>query len=255
MSTRIFNGYRLPESRPVPAVAREFAEAIKPAYREATVKALTITSLLMLVQTMRQTSGPATPDLVDDEPDLKDPNRALIALSYGMCDSADIPTSGSILNRAADYLDLLHRRSREKAHKHQLDRDVSVTFVSDPADTAWTLALLYTTHEPYEQAWEALDGVEPWPYWNVTDRPDDVSEDEWEQRRQAWDRAIGWMPPALVGVSWELTDNVDVDVLLDEMLRADVIAGVWSVLNETGRARYSNDQAQLAAALTTDPDR
>lgn len=41
----------------------------------------------------------------------------------------------------------------------------------------------------YEKLWEAVPGVEPYPYWNNTDRPSHVSEAEWEERGANWSAA------------------------------------------------------------------
>jgi len=39
-------------------------------------------------------------------------------------------------------------------------------------------------------------------YWNNTDRPDEVSEEEWDQRSEDWDKALGDSAPAQVGFSY-----------------------------------------------------
>lgn len=41
---------------------------------------------------------------------------------------------------------------------------------------------------------EKLDGIswlKPYPYWNSTEKPDNISDKEWEQRRIDWDKALG----------------------------------------------------------------
>lgn len=43
----------------------------------------------------------------------------------------------------------------------------------------------------YEKMWFESSGVTPWGYWNNTDRPHDVSEQEWEERRNTWDKILG----------------------------------------------------------------
>lgn len=66
-------------------------------------------------------------------------------------------------------------------------------------------ALLYTDRSTYRETWAGLRSVTPWPYWNSTDRPDDITYDEWEQRRLTWDRLLPcYDPPAIRGLSWSL---------------------------------------------------
>lgn len=54
----------------------------------------------------------------------------------------------------------------------------------------FTLALLYTEREAVRKLWEKQPKVKPYPYWNNTDRPEDVSTQEWSRRRAVWDRAL-----------------------------------------------------------------
>ena len=83
-----------------------------------------------------------------------------------------------------------------------MDLDFSVSFHTDPADATVLYAMLFTEREDYRETWEATPGVEPWPYWNNCDQPDDVTDEEWDVRRDTWDRVIGWDPPALRGLHW-----------------------------------------------------
>lgn len=66
------------------------------------------------------------------------------------------------------------------------------------------LALLYTENEEMRKAWEAFGAVKPWPYWNNTDKPDELTEDEWDQRGKDWDEALGgagYSTPAECGLT------------------------------------------------------
>lgn len=52
----------------------------------------------------------------------------------------------------------------------------------------------------------ALEGVSDYGYWNNTDRPEDVTDQEWDTRRQDWD-AIGYGPAIDYGLSIQLSDH------------------------------------------------
>lgn len=71
--------------------------------------------------------------------------------------------------------------------------EFEVAFARDPL-TRRIHARPYMDAEHYSEAWYALPEVEPYPYWNNTDQPDDVSDDEWEKRFRAWDRVFGHDP-------------------------------------------------------------
>jgi hypothetical protein len=44
-----------------------------------------------------------------------------------------------------------------------------------------------TEHEAFYQMWRKLPGVLDWSYWNSTDKDEDVTDEEWEERRAFWD--------------------------------------------------------------------
>lgn len=66
-----------------------------------------------------------------------------------------------------------------------------VAFAKDPL-TGRIHARPYMDANYYYDAWYSLAEVERYGYWNNTDQPDDVSDEEWEERRAAWDRVFGW---------------------------------------------------------------
>lgn len=89
-----------------------------------------------------------------------------------------------------------------------------VVFFTDP-ETGGRLALLFAQRNTYRTAFESISGVEPWPYWDNTDRPDDVSEAEWEERRDTWDRVLPFgTAPSTVGLSWSLLGLYDEPLLV-----------------------------------------
>lgn len=76
------------------------------------------------------------------------------------------------------------------------DVDFEVTMNIYPMNGS-VLGVIYSEQQDWENAWFAIDGVEHYGYWNNTDRPDEVSEEEWQQRERDWDSVLGrWSEPA-----------------------------------------------------------
>lgn len=53
------------------------------------------------------------------------------------------------------------------------------------------LMQLFAERKEYREALEAFPEVTPYPYWNNTDRPDDISERQWDKRCEDWNKALG----------------------------------------------------------------
>ncbi|WP_181273598.1 hypothetical protein [Brevibacterium oceani] len=86
--------------------------------------------------------------------------------------------------------------------QHERDESPSSTFhdrhrfgvrlVRDPEDHR-VLALVDAPHSSIREAFEAFaveHGWADWHYQNQTDQPEDVPDDEWDERRRSWDRAL-----------------------------------------------------------------
>lgn len=52
------------------------------------------------------------------------------------------------------------------------------------------LMLLYTEQSAYEKAIESLPEVTPYPYWNNTDPPEELTEAQWDERENDWNLAL-----------------------------------------------------------------
>lgn len=232
MSTKIYNGYRLAGGRSETMLVRELSEQARRLHRELSIKALAVLTPVVLeggsVEDL--TSGLVTDEEIDE---------------------------GSALRRAARVLDLAGKRSRERGMRISplLDRDVSVCFVADPEDSWHTLALLYTERREYQDLWESIEGVETWPYWNNTDRPDELSQEEWDARGAAWARAIGWKAPSEVGLGWDLhEDNAGFLLSCEESFALEVAASTCALLNERGRERYGTSPEAVLEVITAMPE-
>lgn len=52
------------------------------------------------------------------------------------------------------------------------------------------LAILFTGSAVLRQIWDSNPHIEPWGWWNNTDKPDEVSPRAWSVRRRAWAKAL-----------------------------------------------------------------
>lgn len=97
------------------------------------------------------------------------------------------------------------RNLRERVRKEQcriisVDTDFTVALI--PSAGAM-LGIVYTEQPEWFSAWCEQEGVEEFSYWNSGPRADDVSEAEWEARKQAWSVMTG-APVCMQGFSIEL---------------------------------------------------
>lgn len=66
----------------------------------------------------------------------------------------------------------------------------------DP-ETGRILVRLYTDRPAMREAFEAMEEVEPYSYWNNADEPAGVTVEQWNERGAAWERVMpGYLPPA-----------------------------------------------------------
>jgi hypothetical protein len=139
--------------------------------------------------------------------------RAVAMVDRARLDHAELPGS-PILKVWGDLHDARRYIEKVGARDPEVDFQCEVTFLQDGFlregdGGGGNYALLFTEQEDYIAAWNDIPAVQPWPYWNNTDRPDDVTEDEWEHRREVWGRILGWNAPATRGLSWKFLGNYD----------------------------------------------
>lgn len=53
------------------------------------------------------------------------------------------------------------------------------------------LAMLFAEQDMYRVIWEHMPGVREYAYWNNTDKPSYVTEEQWARRGRDWDKALG----------------------------------------------------------------
>jgi hypothetical protein len=185
MSTKIFNGYRLPRDAPLAFVA-ELRSALEPVYREA------------YLALSASVAAWAVDGLIRG--DLSQPSDDPLGKLQAMLMEQRSPSVFAML-----VLEEFHDQIRKTGRRQpRFDLEFELTLLPDPDDPSLVYAMIFTERDDYRSAFEGLSGVEPWPYWNSSDRPDEVTEAEWDVRRDTWGRVLGADPPALRGLGWTL---------------------------------------------------
>jgi len=88
-----------------------------------------------------------------------------------------------------------------------------------------TLFQFFTEKREFLKMWEEVDGVKDYHYQNQTDQPEEVSDEEWEQRKLDWDialeRSIADIP-ATVGFCFDLINRDNATFLFNSPLNENV---------------------------------
>lgn len=89
------------------------------------------------------------------------------------------------------YWDIYQRIKDMKATR---ERDPAVDFGSEvlfiPQDDC-ILALFYAENREFTKCWKSFKEVEDYSYWNQTDRPRKITVKDWQKRSDDWDKALG----------------------------------------------------------------
>lgn len=103
-------------------------------------------------------------------------------------------------------LRLLERAAKiEQTQRRDAAIDMSCEVVLLP-HVSGLYGIAYTEHRAIENAFFASGGIERFAYWNNTDRPDDVTEDDWASRGRLWHELLqGSGVPAECGLSRKLS--------------------------------------------------
>ena len=98
----------------------------------------------------------------------------------------------------------VHAKSKEQGLRAPgVNTDFELVFFPDGERF---LGIGYTEHRPWFDYWLAQPGVSDYAYWSNSDAPDDVPQEEWEQRASDWNRVLGYGIPAMKGFTLQVTD-------------------------------------------------
>jgi hypothetical protein len=97
----------------------------------------------------------------------------------------------------------LRDKMKEKGFKNpSVDTDFNIVLIPTKG---FLLGIVYTAHNEWYDAWCKRNGVQEYSYWNNSDKPDEISEEDWKKREEDWD-VLDYGPTSMQGFSIELVD-------------------------------------------------
>ena len=127
-------------------------------------------------------------------------------LLYFDCDALGIPREKP--ECTPRFAALMHISDKIEAAIHSATRSPGYDFEFSVAllpSAHGTLALVFTECSELFDAFGKSELVAPYPYWNSHDRPDDLTDAEWDERGATWGAALGRGVPCLSGPCVELS--------------------------------------------------
>lgn len=200
MSTKIYDAYRLPDRTDPFALARTLGEEMMPVHRR-----LTLDALVAAAGTLRRNE-----DAGSDDP-FADAAQDLCLLVPDQVFEATIAARRrASARRARGAVEELVRIGSELALRFHVceavDLQFQVVLLGDtgPGGTGGLYAKIYTSRGEYRDAFVTATGARDFEYWNNTDPAEGVGDEEWDVRRDTWERLLGEDAPARRGLTWEL---------------------------------------------------
>lgn len=164
MSTKIYNGYRIVGIKTIKQLLdfhKKVRAALLPKVDELYIKAYWATCELIVAS------------LVDGSKDVAGVPYASRKLSLGYNTRCVLKALGDNPSRSYSVFDPRIQIGYAWSHKG-------------------SLLVYYIAHlRDLEKLWEAIEGVESYPYWDNTDPPDDMTWRQWKARGDEWDRIFG----------------------------------------------------------------
>lgn len=141
--------------------------------------------------------GTDLPDVIDafhaKREAVTEAGRDLIAGFYARKAAAKIDRAhfdsvaceGPLLGAMSDLLDRQSKVRASGVRDPEVDTETSVVLLPIPGKV---LVMVFTEQDDIRDI--LTSGLTPYPYWNNSDRPEEIDEAAWEQRRQDWEAAL-----------------------------------------------------------------
>lgn len=91
----------------------------------------------------------------------------------------------------------------------QQEHNLEVSFLQDER-TENVFVMVYGSRESREHFRSVYSAFE-YSYWNNTDRPDELSEEEWADRSATWDRLVGYKSPKVSGLMMTVMEPYEIE--------------------------------------------
>lgn len=97
------------------------------------------------------------------------------------------PTEDPVKAKVDNYMIWLDFREKilrqKKLRMPNVDTDFSVSLIPHNGEL---LGIVYTAHQTWFDEWCKQPKIQEYCYWNNTDKPDEISDEEWEAREKTW---------------------------------------------------------------------
>jgi len=169
VSTKIYDGYRLAEGTDVWAFTEKLRDTGNARRDELDMHA--VMECARGIETKRVEDG--------EEPETRERSRLMRGFQA--------------------WSELMHSlKDSRLGDPYQLD----AVFLRDPANGR-VLVMLYAGAK-MESVFTGQPEVEGYGFWDNTDPEEGASDEDWQARGEAWDRAVGMDPPASRGLTFQL---------------------------------------------------
>lgn len=144
-------------------------------------------------------------------------------------------------------------RANGKIHDWEYDPHRFELSIGQDPETGVTVGIFYCEDENLRDAFLAMCEVEDFHYQNQTDRPKEITSEDWELRRQVWDRVLpGLGVPAeqmltfkLDTVPWMDLHSLDVEAVISIINSIPVEQRGETRFLDLARIRYTQERKDI----------
>ena len=116
-------------------------------------------------------------------------------------------TSNGILVKV--FMEYIDRAGEvKKTQKRDPGIDFSFSLTIFPKTAKKSIGIIYCEHQDLIDAFMDHEDVSDFSYWNNTDRPEDISESEWQARKKSWDKALDRTTFGKSGFTFTIIDDL-----------------------------------------------
>ena len=122
----------------------------------------------------------------------------------------ELPVGVTLADRWMSWIDRRNKMRRTNRRDPLVDTDFSlVLFPVAGLSVPGILGMVFTEQQAWQKAWLEQPGVCEYAYWDNTDEPEDMSLEDWQERKRNWGIALpdACAVPAMRGFSIELMDR------------------------------------------------
>jgi len=125
---------------------------------------------------------------------------------------------GVLVQAFCEFEERIRRMRKTNQRDPIIDFEVSMAIIPIPMKM---LGIIYTEQAEFQQLWFDKPFVKEYGYWNNTDKPDELTNRQWDRRRKDWDIALEHFGgiPSMNGFSIDCTTKYTGRPDADEILK------------------------------------